>query len=212
MYKFIHTNSYNSYIFYTNCIPNSYNSYILYKLYSTNSYNLSIFYTCIVRIRTTSCEGEAQAARAKPEHTSCPDQAAPGCPDVRVHLQTMAADKCQQPTATVRQRRSRRRWRQLLRRLLEGGWEWRCENRAGGGGSGNGGGYNNQQRAAETAAAAIASSGGGGSGYGGDSQQSTKSSENGGGGGDSDCAAVAAGQRRGQTAINNVQRKRRWRR
>jgi hypothetical protein len=26
-----------------------------------------------------------QAARAKPEHTSCPDQAAPGCPDVRVH-------------------------------------------------------------------------------------------------------------------------------
>ena len=30
-------------------------------------------------------ERAAQAARAKPEHTSCPDQAAPGCPDVRVH-------------------------------------------------------------------------------------------------------------------------------
>ncbi len=74
---------------------------------------------------------------------------------------------------------------QLLRRLSEGGWQWRCENRADGGGSGNGGGYNNQQRAAETAAAAIASSGGG-SGNGGGSQQSTKSSENGGGGGDSD--------------------------
>jgi len=27
----------------------------------------------------------ARTARAKPEHTSCPDQAAPGCPDVKVH-------------------------------------------------------------------------------------------------------------------------------
>jgi hypothetical protein len=52
----------------------------------------TFFYTnCIVRIHTTSREraarreGKAQAARAKPEHTSCPDQAAPGCPDVRVH-------------------------------------------------------------------------------------------------------------------------------
>jgi hypothetical protein len=40
---------------------------------------------CIVRIHTTSREGEARAAKAKPEHTSCPDQAAPGYPDVRVH-------------------------------------------------------------------------------------------------------------------------------
>ncbi len=46
----------------------------------------TIFYTnCIVPIRTTSCERAARAARAKPEHTSCPDQATPGCPDVRVH-------------------------------------------------------------------------------------------------------------------------------
>jgi hypothetical protein len=40
---------------------------------------------CIVRIHTPSREGEARATRAKPEHTSCPDQATPGCPDVRVH-------------------------------------------------------------------------------------------------------------------------------
>jgi hypothetical protein len=68
------------------------NSYMLLRLYQfvhflcdfcTNSY---IFYTnCIVRIHTTSCERAARAARAKPEHTSCPDQAASGCPDVRVH-------------------------------------------------------------------------------------------------------------------------------
>jgi hypothetical protein len=64
----------------------------LYKLYSTNSYNSYIFYTnCILRIHTTtrgrspSRERAVRAARAKPEHTSCPDQAAPGCPDVRVH-------------------------------------------------------------------------------------------------------------------------------
>jgi len=37
------------------------------------------------RGRSPSCERAARAARAKPEHTSCPDQAAPGCPDVRVH-------------------------------------------------------------------------------------------------------------------------------
>ena len=77
----------------------------LYKLYSTNSY----YYTnCIVQIhliiqivlyelfvyyefiqqrerRSPSRERAAQAARAKPEHTSCPDQAALGCPTVRVH-------------------------------------------------------------------------------------------------------------------------------
>ncbi len=46
----------------------------LYKLYSTNSYNSYIFYTnCILRIHTTtrarsvSREGEARAARAKPK-------------------------------------------------------------------------------------------------------------------------------------------------
>jgi hypothetical protein len=37
------------------------------------------------RARSASRECAARAARAKPEHTSCPDQAAPGCPDVRVH-------------------------------------------------------------------------------------------------------------------------------
>jgi hypothetical protein len=29
----------------------------------------------------SGCERAARAARAKPELTSCPDQAAPGCPD-----------------------------------------------------------------------------------------------------------------------------------
>ena len=68
----------------------------VYKLTSTNSYNYT---TCIVQIHTIRTffiqivynefiqqrEGEARAARAKPEHTSCPNQATPGCPDVRVH-------------------------------------------------------------------------------------------------------------------------------
>jgi hypothetical protein len=40
--------------------------HFLYELYSTNSYN----------------EPRARAASAKPEHTSCPDQAAPGCPNL----------------------------------------------------------------------------------------------------------------------------------
>ena len=31
--------------------------------------------------RSPSCKRAARAARAKPEHTSCPVQAAPGCPD-----------------------------------------------------------------------------------------------------------------------------------
>ncbi len=31
--------------------------------------------------RSASCEGAVQAARAKPELTSCPNQAAPGCPN-----------------------------------------------------------------------------------------------------------------------------------
>jgi hypothetical protein len=69
---------------------------LLYKLFSTNSYTVWFLYQfvhfiiqIIVRIHTTSREratraarGEARAARAKPDHTSCP---APGCPDVRVH-------------------------------------------------------------------------------------------------------------------------------
>jgi hypothetical protein len=100
VYKLTSTNSYN-----TNCITNSYT--IIQN--STNSYNYTncivlihtirtFFYTnCILRIHTTtrarsarrgrspSRERAARAARAKPEHTSCPDQAAPGCPDVRVH-------------------------------------------------------------------------------------------------------------------------------
>jgi hypothetical protein len=33
------------------------------------------------RARSASCEGAAQAARAKPELTFCPNKAAPGCPD-----------------------------------------------------------------------------------------------------------------------------------
>ena len=49
------------------------------------SYKEPLYTNCIVRIHTTSREGEARAARAKPKHTSCPDQAAPSCPDVRVH-------------------------------------------------------------------------------------------------------------------------------
>jgi hypothetical protein len=93
VYKLTSTNIYNTNcivqihtIFYMNCIvrirircgfcTNSYN--FLYELYSTNSYNEP-------QGQSPSREGEARAARAKPEHTSCPDQAAPSCPDVRVH-------------------------------------------------------------------------------------------------------------------------------
>ena len=64
---------------------------LLYKLCSTNSYTMWFlyqfvhFYTnCIVRIHTTSRERAARAVRAaKPEHTSCPNQAAPGCLDLQ---------------------------------------------------------------------------------------------------------------------------------
>ena len=33
------------------------------------------------RAASACCKRAARAARAKPELTSCPDQAAPGCPD-----------------------------------------------------------------------------------------------------------------------------------
>ncbi len=32
-------------------------------------------------VQNKGCNRIAQATRAKPEHTSCPNQAAPGCPD-----------------------------------------------------------------------------------------------------------------------------------
>jgi hypothetical protein len=71
----IHTNEFIQ-LLYKSCSTNLYMVWFLYQfihflyeLYSTNSYN----------------EPRARAARAKPKHTSCPDQAAPGCPDVRVH-------------------------------------------------------------------------------------------------------------------------------
>jgi hypothetical protein len=69
----IHTNKFIQ-LLYKSCSKNSYTAlflyqfiHFLYELYSTNSYN----------------EPQARAARVKPEHTSCPDQAAPGCPDPR---------------------------------------------------------------------------------------------------------------------------------
>ena len=57
------------------------NSYTVWFLYQF----IHFFMNIIVQIHTASRERAARAARAKPEHTSCPDQAAPGCPDVRVH-------------------------------------------------------------------------------------------------------------------------------
>jgi hypothetical protein len=78
-YKQIHTIDTNSVVRIRTRCGLCTNSYIfLYKLFSTNSYNEQ-------RARSTSREGETRAARAKPEHTSCPNQAAPGCPNVRVH-------------------------------------------------------------------------------------------------------------------------------
>ena len=77
----IHTNEFIQ-LLYKSCSTNSYTVWFLYQfihflyeLYSTNSYN----------------EPRARAARAKPEHTSCPDQAAPGCSDIRVVLTPLAA-------------------------------------------------------------------------------------------------------------------------
>jgi hypothetical protein len=63
---------------------NSYN--VLYELYSTNSYKVWFLYQFIqflYELYSTNSYNEprAGAARAKPEH----DQAAPSCPDVRVH-------------------------------------------------------------------------------------------------------------------------------
>jgi hypothetical protein len=57
LYKFIRTTYSQQFV------------HFVYKLYCTNSYN----------------KRSARAARAKPEHTSFSNQAAPGCPDVRVH-------------------------------------------------------------------------------------------------------------------------------
>jgi hypothetical protein len=65
------TNSYN--FLYDLYITNSYNDYFLYELYSTISYNDNMLY----ELYSTNSYNE--------QHTSCPDQAAPGCPDVRVH-------------------------------------------------------------------------------------------------------------------------------
>ncbi len=61
------------------------NYYILWRLYQfVHFYVINVWIrTFFIQIRTY--EFIEQAARAKPEHTSCPDQAAPGCPDVRVH-------------------------------------------------------------------------------------------------------------------------------
>ncbi len=67
---------------------------LLYELYSTNSYKVWFlyqfihFFILIVQYEfiQRAARGEARAARAKPEHTTCPDQAAPGCPDVNTRL------------------------------------------------------------------------------------------------------------------------------
>jgi hypothetical protein len=85
LYDLYITNSYNDNFLYELYSTISYNDNILYELYSTNSYNEPRARSASREGRSPSREGEAQAARAKPEHTSCPDQAAPGCPDVRVH-------------------------------------------------------------------------------------------------------------------------------
>ncbi len=41
----------------------------------------SISWKFFVAVQNKSRERAARAARAKPELTSCPDKAAPGCPD-----------------------------------------------------------------------------------------------------------------------------------
>ena len=72
-----------SYNFYTNCIV---------RIHTKCDFFLSLCKQAAsaqrkLRGRSPSCEraaqatSAAQAARAKPEHTSCPDQAAPGCPN-----------------------------------------------------------------------------------------------------------------------------------
>ncbi len=44
-----------------------------------NSFNVRIH--ILFAVQNKSREHVARAARAKPKHTSCPDQAAPGCPN-----------------------------------------------------------------------------------------------------------------------------------
>jgi hypothetical protein len=100
----IHTNEFIQ-LLYKMYSTNSYTMWFLYQfmqfvneLYSTNSYKVVfIFFSKSAqaasaqrepRGRRPSCERIALAASAqrkprgvKPEHTSCPNQAAPGCPD-----------------------------------------------------------------------------------------------------------------------------------
>ena len=73
----------NSYNFYTNCIVQIHTKYDFYFFLSLCKRAASAQRE--PRGRSPSCERAARAARAKPEHTSCHDQAAPGCPTIRVH-------------------------------------------------------------------------------------------------------------------------------
>ena len=73
-------------MFYTNCIVQIHIIHTFYtncivQIHTIRTFFIQIVYYEFIQQR----EREARAARAKPEHTSCPDQAAPGCPDVRVH-------------------------------------------------------------------------------------------------------------------------------
>jgi hypothetical protein len=68
---------------------------LVYKLYSTNSYTVWFLYQFIhflyelysmnsykPRARSAAASKQRKPRGAKPKHTSCPDQAASGCPDL----------------------------------------------------------------------------------------------------------------------------------
>ncbi len=44
-------------------------------------YEFIYFLQCKIKAASARCKRAARAARAKPELTSCPNEAAPGCPD-----------------------------------------------------------------------------------------------------------------------------------
>jgi hypothetical protein len=72
----IHTNEFIQ-LLYKSCSTNSYTVWFLYQFVH--------FFIRIVYYEFIQRAASAQREPAKPEHTSCPDQSAPGCPDVRVH-------------------------------------------------------------------------------------------------------------------------------
>ena len=72
LYKLYSTNSYTVWFLYQFI-------HFLYKLYSTNSYKIFNFFSTSAQAASVQREPRG----AKPEHTSCPDQAAPGCPDLQ---------------------------------------------------------------------------------------------------------------------------------